>query len=367
MTERPLRYSERKRLSETGNLGPLSDEPSPELRRALTHAIDRVRQSLSDALSWRFIGRAQDVCEEHFGLGGEKVVNYPSVAPDTERLLDFLEILVDVGSTDLGYIDFNRRQRVAKAWPTAGEDFNGLFERHRFGFRFADGHAHAVASPALEERITGPALLAVQRPGWEQVERSYREALMHQRGSEQENDDALTAANAALEAALKAVGLPGKMLGELGKSLRASALVPAHHRRSPEASRRPNAAIECDSEYRGRRAWQGTGCQERPGVSGEPGGALDGLLHRLPSGRRLGARFRDLSASTSVLPCMEGGSGLMRQRTDPARVVAPCQGQRVPRPASVVPQRDAVALDEQQSRVASNGGQRGRVACSLPA
>jgi hypothetical protein len=61
----------------------------------------------------------------------------------------------------------------------------------------------------------GPALLAVQRSGWEEVERSYREALSHQRGGPAENDDAITAAAAALEATLKAVGLAGNTLGAL--------------------------------------------------------------------------------------------------------------------------------------------------------
>ena len=88
------------------------------------------------------------------------------------------------------------------------------------------GEIRKVGSPALEERIVGPALLAVQRPGWEEAERSFREALAHQRSGE--TDDALTAANAAVEAALKAVGMKGGTLKELARAFKSSGLVPGY-------------------------------------------------------------------------------------------------------------------------------------------
>ena len=49
----------------------------------------------------------------------------------------------------------------------------------RFGYRAEGREIRKIGSPALEETIVGPALLAVQRPGWEEVERSYREAMRH--------------------------------------------------------------------------------------------------------------------------------------------------------------------------------------------
>lgn len=111
--------------------------------------------------------------------------------------------------------NLGNRRAAGIPWGSAEDDFNKLFDRHRFAFRLHGGEAHQIGSPALEKTIVGPALLAVQRPGWDEVERSYREALLHQRGGPSENDDALTAASAALEAALKASGLQGKTLGEL--------------------------------------------------------------------------------------------------------------------------------------------------------
>ncbi len=187
--------------------------------------IERAMQAAPGSLGPSFLRLAQDVCEEHFGWSAEAVSTYPLLAPTTDDFLDFVEILVDAGGPPYrsGSVTMNRG-----AWPNAESDLNGLFERHRFGFRIDGGHAHLVSSPALDEAVVGPALLALRQAGWEEAERSFREALDHQRGPVSENDDALTAANAALEAALKAMGLSGRTLGDLGKSLQKSRYVPGH-------------------------------------------------------------------------------------------------------------------------------------------
>jgi hypothetical protein len=77
--------------------------------------------------------------------------------------------------------------------------------------------------------------MAVKRPGWEEAERCFREAIQHQRGGPDENDDALTAANAALESALKAAGFKGDRLSTLAKSFRNSDLAPSELKGVPEA------------------------------------------------------------------------------------------------------------------------------------
>jgi hypothetical protein len=118
---------------------------------------------------------------------------------------------------------------------TAEDELNDLFERHRFGYRIENGDVRRIGSPLLGETVVGPALLAIQAAGWEEVERTYREAVAHQRGGEDERDDALTSANAAVEAALKAVGLQGDRLGSLSKSFRNSNLVPSELKGVPEA------------------------------------------------------------------------------------------------------------------------------------
>jgi len=223
---RRLRYSERKRLAETGALGDLVHDRIPaEFAIALQNAIKRSEASVRED----FESGLTHACVEYFGLdrGWQGFL----IDRDAESVLDFLEILAQEG------------QRTRPTWGIAGnyptpampgveQRINDLLERFRVGYRMERGEMHKVGSPSLEAEVIGPALLAVQTGGWEEVERSFREALDHQRGGE--TDDALTAANAAVEAALKAVGLKGKTLKELAKAFRSSGRVPVYLARVPE-------------------------------------------------------------------------------------------------------------------------------------
>ena len=220
VAERRLRYSERKRIAETGSLGDLSDTPTTELKMAMVHALDRARNGCNSSIASGFTRKLQEECREHFGWPPHvAALTFAAETADVDDLLDYLEILADVGKRNLTYY-FGQSQRSAAPWSGVEDDLNKLFERHRFGYRLGRGEIHSITSPALEETVVGPALLAAQRPGWGQVEKSFREALLHQRGSTDENDDAITAANAALEAAMKAAGLTGNTIGDLAKAFR---------------------------------------------------------------------------------------------------------------------------------------------------
>ena len=211
--QRRLRFSERKRLEETGSLGDFETDVVPyQLRNALVY----FSQARSNRLS---LHQAQEKFNFHFGLTDMAITGYPAVAT-AEGLADWIEILLEAAHPG--------------ASSTLEEELNAIFDRHRWGYRVAGGEVHQVGSPALEAAVVGPALLAVQRAGWGEAERTFKEALRHQRGGPDENDDALTAAHAALEAALKAAGLKGDRLSTLAKSLRQSALVPSQLERVPE-------------------------------------------------------------------------------------------------------------------------------------
>jgi hypothetical protein len=147
------------------------------------------------------------------------------------EILDVLEIFI--GECKRNYQVGRKLQQAA---PDIVDRLNRLAVRHRFGYQFDGiGNARRVGSPALDEFVVGPALQAIRRPGWQEAERSFREALAHQRGGPTERDDALTAATAALEAALKAAGLKGDRLSALAKSLRNSHLVPGELKGVPDA------------------------------------------------------------------------------------------------------------------------------------
>jgi hypothetical protein len=223
---RKLRFSERKQVAETGSLGPLRDSPSDQLINALLNVYRRGCESRGGNTFQRSFW---DACIEHFGWNGVGPRTFgPNIRGlDTQDFLDFVEIFVEFG-----------KGSYWAAAPVVGEaegKVNALFERHRFGYRLEGGEIRKIGSPALDVEVVGPALLAVRRPGWEEVERSFREAIQHQRGGSAENDDALTAANAAVEAALKAAGFRGANLGPLTKDFKKSSNIPSELKGVPEA------------------------------------------------------------------------------------------------------------------------------------
>lgn len=173
-------------------------------------------------------------CETYFGWTPNTTIENWIQSSGLDDFLDLAELIVEEGPKPrkhtIGYDAY-----YGKGLENAEAALNALFERHRFGYRIERGDVHKIGSPALDQAVVGPALLAVQRSGWEEAERSYREALDHQRSGSSENDDALTAANAAIEAALKAVGMKGANLGPLAASFKKSGLVPAELAGVPEA------------------------------------------------------------------------------------------------------------------------------------
>ena len=160
---------------------------------------------------------------EHFGQGQRIFAFFQGgVGSDSvDAFIDAVEILAETASTSMFA---NRTNRVPI--PDVEERINRAFARFRFGYRMQDGEVHKIGSPALEETLVGPALLAAHRPGWEEVERTYREAIHHQLGGE--IDDALTSASAAVEAALKAIGMKGSTLKELARAFKSSGHVPGY-------------------------------------------------------------------------------------------------------------------------------------------
>jgi hypothetical protein len=237
-----LRYSDRMQLAETGSLGDLAHETVPgPLQVAIRSLVENA------AAARQLQGSIETACVQHFGLSQDWFGFFHS--SDVRAFVDAVEILAEQASK-MYFVD--RRNRVAI--PYVDDRLNALFERHRFGYRVRDHLVERIGSPALSETVVGPALLAVQRPGWEEVERNFREAVIHQRGGE--TDDAITSANAAVESALKALGMSGQSLGQLSKSFRGSGLVPGYLGGVPELLdgllNRLNAARSTDGDAHGK-------------------------------------------------------------------------------------------------------------------
>lgn len=221
---RKLRYSERQAIAETGSLGPFSDEPTHELRSAVIYLVTEGETEFS--VGEKFKVGLHSAGTKHFGWQLTNTKERLRDETDIGRFLDLLEIIRDEAVKSRIVFRLNQPNTHRAALPNAEDELNDLFDRHRFGYRFEDGELRKIGSPVLDDVVTGPALLASQRSGWEEVERTYKEALHHQRGGDDENDDALTSACAAVEAALKAAGYKGTHLGPLAKSFKESGSVP---------------------------------------------------------------------------------------------------------------------------------------------
>jgi hypothetical protein len=214
-----LRYSDRRSLAERGTLGDLGHDRVPD---ELAHSIRVIAESGIRADSG-FETRLNRELMEHFGRGAEWFTFFFG-GEDVDAFLDAVEILADQAAV-VRFVPACRG-RSHRTIPDAEERINRAFQRFRFGYQVEKGEVRRIGSPALDETVVGPALLAVRRPGWDQAERSFREALDHQRCGE--SDDALTAASAAVEAALKAIGMKGQTLKELARSFKGSGLVPGY-------------------------------------------------------------------------------------------------------------------------------------------
>lgn len=226
-----LRYSDRKRMTEQGSLGPLEFENVPEpLRRAVASIYQRAARV--GVVGGHFDMRVSASCEQHLGTRlygvNSGATNLTTLIEDkygsTNDFLDIVEILAEEASKPWTF-NVDGATRTLTANDEAELNLNAAFARHRFGYRLANGDVRRVGSPALDEAVVGPALIATARPGWEEADRSYRDALHHRRGGAAERGAAITDAHAALESAMKAAGFKGDTLAALAKSFRNSGVV----------------------------------------------------------------------------------------------------------------------------------------------
>lgn len=262
---RPLRFSERKRLSESGSLGDLEEGASQTLRNAVWLYVSHAKARAPDDVRKAFDLALADALGRHFG---DSAIDHALLATSTEDFLDGLEILAEEGVVPWqhrvlqggGY----RGAQFVAVLLDAQDHLNNLFDRHRFGFRFdSEGVIQPIASPLLHEVVVGPALLAVARPGWEEVDRTYREAVLHQRRAD-EARDALTLAAAAVEAALKASGYRGATLGVLAADFRRSPVAVGY---SPQIVEHLSELLEQLMAWRSR---SGSAHGQAPGADDPP-------------------------------------------------------------------------------------------------
>jgi len=210
-------------------LGPLTDKPKAALVRAIAHLAEEGSQS---HVGLRFDREVERVGKLYLGWAPSETLGDALFRAKGDAFLDLVEVIIEKGGLKERHPGTGYK---TAAIPQAERQVNDLFDRYRFGYKIEDGEIRKIGSPALDEIVIGPALMAVKRPGWEEAERSFKEAIHHQRGGPAENDDALTAANAALESAMKAAGFKGDRLSTLAKSFRNSDYAPSELKGIPDA------------------------------------------------------------------------------------------------------------------------------------
>lgn len=288
-----MRYSDRERAA-SGTLDPLDYSTVPETLRTAILSI------YQEACTPQHIGWQFDTCftaalTQHFGLKFNSqrsdYHNFPrwlrTNYTDVSRVLDSLEIMVEEATRAWVFtVNGSRVSQTADAMIESR--LNAAFVRHRLGYAFEGGAVRRVGSPALDEAVVGPALLNTARPGWEEVDRSFRAALHHRRGGPEERDAAITDAHAALEAALKAAGMSGDRLSALAKSFRNSGLVLPQLEGVPEALdmllKRSSSVRDSLGDVHGKA----------PGADPVPDGVVDLAIYWT------GAFINYLSAATSI-------------------------------------------------------------------
>jgi hypothetical protein len=197
MTERRLRYSERKRLAERGTLAEFLFDGVPlPLRWPYSTRLSAALMWVPPASGTTTRPSRQRVTGSA-GPPGSTSRGCPQVR-DARAVPRRSRNRRRRGDQDLHRCRRRATSEICEAVLGCRDVPQRSLRSPSLRLRLANGEARKVGSPALDEVVVGPALLAVRRDGWEEVERSFREALHHQRGGAEERDDALTSATAAL-------------------------------------------------------------------------------------------------------------------------------------------------------------------------
>jgi hypothetical protein len=114
--EPELRYSDRKRVAETGSLGPLAFDTVPEgFRIALASVLDEA-ESRYAIVKWPFRNGLDSHCRQHFGWSENWFPSAYWLVQDatTDQVLDFVEILVEEATKTYSFVERGGFQAFAE-------------------------------------------------------------------------------------------------------------------------------------------------------------------------------------------------------------------------------------------------------------
>ncbi len=105
-------------------------------------------------------------------------------------------------------------------------EINRVLAEDRIAFEYINGEMVPFASRELHVEVVQPVLRLLASPGWERVEKSYRDALSQLARGEGAN--AITDAGTSLQEALSHLGAEGNQIGDLATSARKKGIIASH-------------------------------------------------------------------------------------------------------------------------------------------
>lgn len=225
MQSQGLYWHQREKLLRDGDLGPLQDEVSNELRRA---ALQLLRLTYFD------YGLAFAQLQMIFGkLPKPDEIVYIGPNPTQAALERWFEVcsrdefLTSLEVIAQGSSTMESAKPVSRSYLSGGgrefhTTLNQIFTDHRFGFEMSsEGVINRVGSPALHEVLVRPALLRIHDSRFSEAEDHFHKALEYYRGEDSRR--CIFEAGTAVESLLKALGYQGSTLEDLAEDFRKKA------------------------------------------------------------------------------------------------------------------------------------------------
>ena len=215
-----LYWHEQERIRREGGLGPLTEEPSGNLREALAallteydkrlqiaeKARTRLRvvfgtRFMATAMAWKLVNPMEVLTAWLYRCSGDEMLTTLQVLAEVEPML--LRRTFGGGPSAIPLRAFSL-------------EVNEAFTRHRFGFEMTPGgDVQRVGSPILHEELVRPALIRLQDSRFEKAEEHFHAALDHFRARDARR--CIPEAALAVESMLRALGYRGATLDDLAK------------------------------------------------------------------------------------------------------------------------------------------------------
>jgi len=111
----------------------------------------------------------------------EELINFLLTEPDTERVLDAIELSFRVINVSIRNRNYLGRTNNSEIVDQALEELNNRFREHGIGYQFADGEIIRVDSELIHQEAVKPALLVLRNKEFAGAQEEFLKAYEHYR------------------------------------------------------------------------------------------------------------------------------------------------------------------------------------------